>query len=39
MFSGSRANVPPLQQQIAAEQGRWAEINKALEDLERAFKR
>ena len=28
-----------LQQQIAAEQGRWAEINKALEDLERAFKR
>ena len=26
-----------LQQQIAAEQGRWAEINRALEELERAF--
>lgn len=28
-----------LQQQIVAEQGRWADINKALEDLERAFRR
>lgn len=28
-----------LQQQIAAEQGRWAEINRALEELERAFRR
>jgi chromosome segregation ATPase len=26
-----------LQQQIASEQGRWAEINKAMEDLERAL--
>ena len=26
-----------LQQQIAAEQGRWAEINRAMEDLERAL--
>jgi predicted nucleic acid-binding Zn-ribbon protein len=28
-----------LQQQIATEQGRWEEINRALEDLERAFRR
>lgn len=28
-----------LQQQIAAEQGRWSEINRAVEDLERALKR
>jgi chromosome segregation ATPase len=28
-----------IQQQIAAEQGRWAEINKALEELERSLKR
>jgi primosomal protein N'' len=26
-----------LQQQIAAEQGRWAEINRTLEDLERSL--
>jgi primosomal protein N'' len=26
-----------LQQQIAAEQGRWSEINRALEDLERVL--
>jgi prefoldin subunit 5 len=34
-----QAEEAQLQQQIAAEQGRWAEINKALEDLERAFRR
>lgn len=28
-----------LQQQIAAEQGRWSEINRGLEELERALKR
>jgi len=26
-----------IQQQIATEQGRWADINRALEELERAF--
>jgi chromosome segregation ATPase len=34
-----QAEEAQLQQQIAAEQGRWSEINKALEDLERAFRR
>jgi len=28
-----------LQSEIAAEQGRWADINRAVEDLERAFRR
>jgi chromosome segregation ATPase len=34
-----QAEEAQLQQQIAAEQGRWSEINKALEDLERALRR
>jgi chromosome segregation ATPase len=34
-----QAEEAQLQQQIAAEQGRWGEINRALEDLERAFRR
>ena len=34
-----QAEEAQLQQQIVAEQGRWGEINKALEDLERAFRR
>ncbi len=34
-----QAEEAQLQQQIAAEQGRWSEINKALEDLVRAFRR
>jgi chromosome segregation ATPase len=32
-----QAEEAQIQQQIAAEQGRWAEINRALEDLERAM--
>jgi primosomal protein N'' len=28
-----------LQQQIAAEQGRWNDINRALEDLERTLRK
>lgn len=34
-----QAEEAQLQQQITAEQGRWGEINRALEDLERAFRR
>lgn len=34
-----QAEEAQLQQQIAAEQGRWAEINRTLEDLERSLKR
>jgi predicted nucleic acid-binding Zn-ribbon protein len=33
------AEEAQLQQQIAGEQGRWSEINRALEELERALKR
>jgi chromosome segregation ATPase len=32
-----QAEEAQLQQQIAAEQGRWSEINRTLEDLERAL--
>jgi hypothetical protein len=34
-----RAEEQQLEQQIAAEQGRWAEINRALEELERSLGR
>ena len=32
-----QAEEAQLQQQISAEQGRWAEINRAMEDLEKAL--
>lgn len=32
-----QAEEAQLQQQVASEQGRWAEINRAMEDLERAL--
>lgn len=32
-----QAEEAQLQQQIATEQGRWVDINRTLEDLERAF--
>ena len=32
-----QTEVATLEQQIATEQGRWSEINRALEDLERAL--
>jgi predicted nucleic acid-binding Zn-ribbon protein len=34
-----QAEEATLQQQIAGEQGRWSEINRALEDLERAMQK
>ena len=34
-----RINTPTLGQEIAAEQGRWAEINQRLDELDRALSR
>jgi chromosome segregation ATPase len=34
-----RAEAQQLEQQIAAEQGRWVEINRVLEELERTLRR